>query len=115
MSLNKAGELLIPPEDNTASKALKRWRLVIAGVVFLLVVNGLSGRGLIGGFGAYAAGDDVKTILTLQLAKELRDLQKQMCELPVGQRVTLESVIENYQIQYIEVTGKRYPLVPCKS
>ena len=80
----------------------------------LVLIDTLSGRGIILGGGAYASAKDVQTILELQYANELRALQKEMCELPPERRATLERAIEDFQQRYEDLTGKRYPLVPCR-
>jgi hypothetical protein len=113
MAVNEMAKALIPPDDNTVGKRIKQWRWVIAVAVAFLLVNGAAGRGWLVGFGAYASSSDVQIILELQFAEELRALQKQMCDLPLGKRATLERVIEEYQRRYQEVTGRRYPLVAC--
>lgn len=103
---------IVPPKD---AGHVTQWRWAIFGCVVALIANGMAGRGFLGGYGSYAAASDVRVILELQIARELRDIQEQKCRLPVHQRRALESVIEDYQRRYREITGKRYPLPPCPS
>jgi len=52
-------------------------------------------------------------LLTLNVAATIRDLRKEQCDAN-GNAGLLDDTIESYQQQYIEITGKRYPLPPCE-
>ena len=114
MALKDIWQILVPPKNGAATPGVTQWRWAIFIVVFLLLVNGAAGRGLIYGVGAYAAATDVQTLLELSFAEELRALRTQMCELPPERRATLERVIEGYQSRYVDLTGYRYPLKACE-
>ncbi len=99
----------VPPKDH---EGVHRWRWAIFVVLLLLVGNATAGRGLLG-YGAYAAAADVKTILELQYAEVIRDLHNQICATMPLRNATLENALEDYQLQYEELHGARYPLMAC--
>ena len=101
---------LVPPKD-TADVRPWRWAIFIC-VIFLLV-NAVSGRGFIGGYGAYAASRDVQIILELQYAETIRNLHQQICSIQPERNATLENTLEDYQRRYDELTDRRYPLPSC--
>ena len=103
---------IVPPED---PKLVKRWRWAIFIVVLLLIVNAASSRGLLGGYGAHAAAQDVKSILALQLAESSRYYHDQFCQAQTNEEPTdrLAQTLEEYQLQYKDVTGDRYPTGSC--
>ena len=107
-------DTLIPPGD-----PVTRWRWLVAIAVTLLILNGLSGRGLIG-IGTYAYANDVVVqgekidrILALQIAASLRQLNEELCRAN-GNKSILEQTIEKYQQEYREITRERYPLPSCE-
>ena len=120
MGLSDFGKLLVPPKNGAATPGVTQWRWAIFVSILLLLLNSAAGRGFLGGYGSYAAAADMQKILEvqfesleLQVATELRELQKQLCELSLGNRLTLERVIEDYQQRYSKITGHRYPLKSC--
>ncbi len=119
MWLFDIGRLLVPPKNGEATEGVTHWRWMVCGAMLLLILNGAAGRGFLG-VGEYAAASDMQRILEiqfesleLQVATELRELQKQLCELSPAKRNTLERVIEDYQQRYAKITGHRYPLKSC--
>lgn len=101
---------LVPPAD---SNGVRPWRWAIFVVILLVAADTLVGRGILAGYGAFAAQADVKVILELQYAEVIRDLHNQICSLsPVG-NPTLENLLEDYQLQYEALHGSRYPLPVC--
>ena len=107
---------LIPPND----AGVANWRWMIAIAVVLLLVNGAMGRGFMG-IGAYASehamveqGVKIDRLLILQIAQTLRDLKKEECR-SNGNKYVILRTIEEYQQQYIEISGSRYPLSQCES
>lgn len=113
MSLNDLLKFLIPPK-NSENASPWRWAVFIA--VLVLLANGAAGRGLLWGYGAYAAAQDVKIILELQYADVISGLHKQLCEAKKRGEPTarLEHALEDYQRRYRELTGERYPLSNCR-
>jgi len=108
---------IIPPDD---PKKVTNWRWVMVIALGLVVLNGMSGRGLTYGVGAYASEASVQSLsdkmdrsFVLQLAATLRDLRKEECRAN-GNKQLLQQHIEEAQQDYIEITNKRYPLTPCK-
>jgi len=101
---------IVPPKD---AQGVTGWRWGIFVVVLVLAVNAASGRGVLMGYGAHAAATDVKMILELQLAEEIRNIHTQLCTLPMNARQSLQNVLEDYQRRYRELTGSRYPLPIC--
>ena len=101
---------LVPPKG---SEEVTPWRWAIFVCVLLLLGNAMSGRGIISGYGAYAAAQDVQIILELQYAETIRNLHRQICEMLPDRNATLENTLEDYQRRYAELNGRRYPLTPC--
>ena len=106
---------ITPPGD-----AITKWRWFIAIAVVLLLVNVAMGRGLLG-IGAYASegalqtqGTKIDRLLKLQIAATIRELKKEECR-SNGNKTLLQDTIEDYQQQYIDVAGKRYPLPRCET
>ncbi len=115
--MNFLVEKLIPPND---PDKVTNWRWFIVIAVGALILNGMSGRGFVYGVGAYASETEVQSLsdkidhgLVLQLATTLRDLKKEECR-SNGNKAVLQGTIEDYQQQYIEIAGKRYPLPNCE-
>ena len=109
---------IVPPDDPSK---VNGWRWFIAIAVGLLIINGVSGRGLTYGLGAYASETALQNtdskldrLLTLQIAAALRDLKQEECRAN-GNKHLLQNTIESYQQQYIEVAGERYPLPRCET
>ncbi len=100
---------IVPPSGSTG---VLPWRWAIFVAVCLLLVNGVAGRGFMGGYGAYAAQSDVQVILELQYAETIRNLHRQICATP-QRNPTLENTLEDYQRRYADLAGRRYPLPPC--
>lgn len=103
-------KFIVPPDG---SHSVRPWRWAMFVVVLILLVNGVAGRGIVGGYGAYAAAQDVQIILELQYAEVIRDLHLQICTIRPSRNPTLENTLEDYQRRYAELTGRRYPLPPC--
>jgi hypothetical protein len=108
-----------PPQDEDPQ--VTKWRWIIVVFVLILGLNGVMGRGAFYGFGAYALASDMQKvdtktdrILTLQIASALRDLKKEECR-SNGNKHIIRSTIEEYQEQYEEIKGKRYPLPSCEN
>ncbi len=110
MSLSDFVKFIVPPQG---SEGVTPWRWAIFIVVILLLVNGVAGRGLMGGYGAYAAQADVQIILELQYAETIRNLHRQICEIRPARNPTLENALDDYQRRYADLTGRRYPLPSC--
>ena len=101
---------LVPPKD---SADVRPWRWAIFICVLFLLVNAVSGRGFVGGYGAYAASRDVQIILELQYAETIRNLHQHICSIKPERNATLENTLEDYQRRYDELTGRRFPLESC--
>ena len=101
---------IIPPKNG---KAVTPWRWAIFVCVVFLLVNAVSGRGFMGGYGAYAASVDVQIILELQYAETIRNLHLQICNIRPARNATLENTLEDSQRRYESLTGHRYPLQRC--
>ncbi len=101
---------IVPPKG---SENVTPWRWAIFVCVMILLGNAGSGRGLIGGYGAYAAAQDVQIILELQYAETIRNLHLQICAIRPDRNATLANTLEDYQMRYAELTGRRYPLQSC--
>ncbi len=101
---------IVPPSNE---KGVNPWRWAIAVCVALLLLNGVSGRGILGGVGGYAAAADVSIILELQYAETIRNLHMQICNIKPARNATLENTLEDYQRRYADLTGRRYPLQRC--
>lgn len=101
---------LAPPKEG---KNATPWRWAIFVTVLILVGDGVSGRGFLGGYGAYAAAADVQIILELQYAEVIRDLHRQICGIKPDRNTILEGVLDDYQQRYDDLTGQRYPLPSC--
>ena len=104
-------KFLVPPKD---SKGVTPWRWAIVICVILLLANASAGRGFLGGYGGYAAAQDVQIILELQYAETIRNLHLQLCTIRPDRNATLENTLEDYQRRYEELTGHRYPLHGCE-
>jgi len=104
-------KFIVPP---TGSNGVRPWRWAIFVCVVLLIGNAVGGRGFLGGYGAYAAQQDVQIILELQYAETIRNLHRQICQLRPARSPTLENTLEDYQRRYAELTGSRYPLPGCQ-
>ncbi len=103
-------KFIVPPQG---AQGVRPWRWAIFIVVLVLLVNGVAGRGLVGGYGAYAAQADVQIILELQYAETIRNLHLQICSMRPSRNPTLENALEDYQRRYKDLTGRRYPLSSC--
>ena len=103
-------KFIVPP---TGSTSVHPWRWAIFVCVIFLLANAVSGRGFIGGYGAYAAQAEVQIILELQYAETIRNLHLQLCDIKPARNPTLENTLEDYQRRYEELTGHRYPLSGC--
>ena len=108
---------IIPPDDPAK---VTRWRWFIFIAVALLLFNASMGRGFMG-IGAYASehalvsqGVKIDKLLMLQLAQTLRDLKQEECR-ENGNKTILQRTIEDYQLEYVSVAGKRYPLSNCET
>ncbi len=110
MSASDFIKFIVPP---TGSKGVRPWRWAIFLCVIFLLGNAVLGRGFLGGYGAYAAAQDVQIILELQYAETIRNLHRQICSIKPDRNATLENTLEDYQHRYAELTGQRYPLPPC--
>ncbi len=116
MNLNLMAKLL-PPDD---PKKLTTWRWLVAVTLILLLFNGGIGRGLLFSVGSYAYASDVATnghkidrILALNIASTLRGLRQDECRAN-GNKITIRNTMEDYQQDYKEIMGERYPLISCK-
>lgn len=103
-------KFIVPPLD---SKQVTPWRWAIFICVIALLINAGAGRGLVKGYGAYAANHDVQIILELQYAETIRNLHQQICAIRPARNPTLANTLEDYQRRYAELTGRRYPLPHC--
>lgn len=110
---------IIPPDD---PKKVTNWRWFLTIAVALMLLDSIAGRAGIGflGVSSYASaseledqGEKIDKMLALQVATILRDLNREKCRAN-GNRRTIELTIEDYQQEYVEVTGRRYPLPPCE-
>lgn len=110
MSLSNFAKYIVPPKD---SQGVTPWRWAIFICVLLLIGDAVSGRGFLGGYGGYAAQQDVQIILELQYAEVIRDLHNQICSIKPVRNPTLENTLEEYQRRYASLTGRRYPLPSC--
>lgn len=106
-------KLLLPPKHDASDRHVHSWRWVIVVAVVLLLANAAGGRGYLPFVPAYANAADVKVILELQLAEEIRNIHSQICQQPPANRRALQNVLEDYQRRYRELTGNRYPLPAC--
>ena len=86
-------------------------------ITLILVMMAL-GAGVFG-FANYARASEVKLVedkvdrvLQLQLAATLRSLQIEYCTAN-GNKIIIASTIDDYQRDYREITGERYPLRKC--
>ncbi len=103
-------KFIVPPAD---SDGVHPWRWAIFVCVLVLLANAVAGRGILGGYGAYAAAQDVQIILELQYAETIRNLHLQICAIRPDRNPTLANTLEDYQMRYAELTGRRYPLQSC--
>ncbi len=110
MSIDKFLRFIVPPKG---TGEVTHWRWAIFVCVILLLINAGSGRGFIGGYGAYAANHDVQIILELQYAETIRNLHRQICAIRPDRNPTLASALDDYQRRYADLTGQRYPLPSC--
>lgn len=108
-------EKIIPPDD---PGKLATWRGFVAVFILVLIADALSGRGWILPFGEYAYAEEmaeqaekIDRILAMQIASALRDLRVEQCR--SNERIIADT-IEDYQQEFREVTGERYPLPPCR-
>ena len=108
---------LIPPDD---PRKLNKWRWFIAVALVVLIFDGLSGRGLILPAGSYAYASDVAQnakkidrILVLNYAREIRNLRIDECKAN-GNKSAIRSAMEQFQQEYKELTGDRYPILSCQ-
>ena len=107
-------ERLVPPDD---PKKVTSWRWVVVIVIGALMLNGFAGRGMLfSGVGAYASEHvmqeqavKIDKVLALQIATMLRDLKKDEC-VANGNKRALQAAIEDLQLDYVALTGRRYPL-----
>lgn len=72
------------------------------------------------GYGNYARAGEVAAVeskidrvLEIQLAATLRQMQDEYCRAN-GSKAAIQDIIEDYQRQYRELTGRRYPLPACR-
>ncbi len=103
-------KFIVPPQG---AAGVTSWRWAIVVIVLILLLNGAAGRGFVGGYGAYAASQDVQIILELQYAETIRNLHLQICASKPARNATLENALEDYQRRYADLTGRRYPLPSC--
>ena len=103
-------KFIVPPHDK---RDVTTWRWVVVICVLVLLGNASAGRGFLGGYGGYAAAQDVQIILELQYAETIRNLHLQICDIRPDRNATLENTLEDYQRRYEELTGHRYPLPRC--
>lgn len=101
---------IVPPKG---AEGVTPWRWGIFVCVIFLLTNAVAGRGFIGGYGAYAAQQDVQIILELQYAETIRNLHLQICAIRPARNPTLEGALDDYQRRYEDLTGRRYPLPSC--
>lgn len=108
---------LIPPDD---PNKVNQWRWFTAIALTLLIFNGAIGRGLMFGVGSYAYASDVADngkkidrILVLNYAREIRNLRADECRAN-GNKSAIRSAMEQFQQEYSELTGNRYPLLSCQ-
>lgn len=59
-----------------------------------------------------AVNSKIDRVLEIQIAATLRDLQAEYCRAN-GNKTVILNTIEEYERQYRDLTGKRYPLPPC--
>jgi len=85
----------------------------------LVVIIGLSIFAIYG-YKNFASADEVQKVeakidrvLIMQLAETLRNLQAEYCR-SNGNKATIRRTIEDYEQQYRELTGERYPLQDCQ-
>lgn len=101
---------IVPP---SGAQSVRPWRWYIFIAICLLLINGAAGRGIVAGYGAYAARSDVREILELQYAETIRNLHQQICDIKPARNPTLENTLEDYQRRYADLTERRYPLPQC--
>ncbi len=104
---------IVPPK-NGIGKEVTPWRWAIFICVIFLLANAVAGRGFVGGYGAYAAAQDVQIILELQYAETIRNLHRQICAIRPARNTALANALEDYQRRYSELTERRYPLPSCE-
>ncbi len=117
MSLNILAKL-IPPDD---PRKVTNWRWFVVIAIVLLLVNVAVGRGLIfAGIGSYAYAAEVAEnshkidrIEALSLAQTLRGLREDECRAN-GNKETIRDTMEQFQQDYHDIKGERYPLLSCK-
>ncbi len=103
MNIPDVVQYIVPPS----------WRWAILAAIVLLAADGVSGRGFLGGYGAYAAAQDVQIILELQYAEVIRDLHREICSIKPDRNPIWESVLDSYKQRYSELTDKEYVLPSC--
>ena len=108
---------LIPPDD---PRKETQWRWLVFITLVLLLFNGAIGRGIMLGVGSYAYASDVaknekaiNRVLVLGYARELRNLRIDEC-IANGSKSAIRAAMEEFQLDYIELTGIRYPLLSCE-
>ena len=111
MSPGSLFKFMVPPHDK---REVTTWRWIIVICVIVLLGNATAGRGVLKGYGAYAASRDVQIILELQYAETIRNLHLQLCSIRPDRNATLENTLEDYQRRYEELTGHRYPVHSCE-
>ena len=116
MNLNLL-EKFVPPDD---PKKVGRWRWFIAIAVISLILNSVSGRGFLFTTGSYAYASDVADngakidrLTVLSLAQTLRGLRADECRAN-GNKETIRATMEQFQQDYIDLQGERYPLLSCR-
>ena len=86
-------------------------------ITLTLVIAGMVAVGFL--FANYATASEVKMVeakvdrvLQLQMAATIRSLQFEWCNAN-GNKIIIASTIDDYQREYRELTGERYPLPKC--
>jgi hypothetical protein len=84
----------------------------------VLVIIGMLSIGI--GYARFATASEVKLVeakidrvLQIQIASTLRSLQMEYCRAN-GNKQTIADTIEDYEREYRELTGERYPLPKCE-
>lgn len=116
---------IIPPDD---PKKVTNWRWFLTIAIGIVLLDSVAGRAGISflGISSYASASELQEqsakidavdrkidrSIALQISGILRGLNIEKCRAN-GNKQTFELTIESYQQDYIDLTGKRYPLPPC--
>ena len=106
---------LKPPDNGASDSHVRGWRWLVVLTIVVLLGNAAGGRGWIPIIPAYALAADVRVLLELQYAEVIRGLQAEICRSQAQSRTMLQNTLEDYQRRYRELTGKRYPVTPCRN